>query len=233
MEFSQLAPNSLKDIIHYLEAKGRFAGLRLDSFCRLLNMDKGGYRFGRSVSLYKVVCHGGLEAGDHTLISGPTQILCYPGSPLVIGKFCSVAPNCCFVSFDHPVNYAATEYPLIRLKASPENRKDYDRICRRGRIEVGNDVWIGTGATVLRGCRIGDGAIVGAGAVVTKDVRPYTIVAGVPAKQIGKRFGDETVEQLLEIRWWDWPDEKIIRNRRFFSTDLADFRGKLSGLIVD
>ena len=79
----------------------------------------------------------------------------------------------------------------------------------RGDIVVGSDVWIGYEAVILSGVTIGDGAIVGARAVVTKDVPPYTIVGGVPAKPIRKRFSEEDIAQLLELRWWDWPQEKI------------------------
>lgn len=77
---------------------------------------------------------------------------------------------------------------------------------------IGNDVWIGYRATILSGVKIGDGAVVGAMAVVTKDVEPYCIVAGNPARTIGKRFDDDTIRKLLEIKWWDWPIEKINAN---------------------
>ena len=79
----------------------------------------------------------------------------------------------------------------------------------RGDIVIGNDVWIGYEAVILSGVTIGDGAIIGARAVVTKDVPPYTIVGGVPARPIRKRFDDETIAKLAEIQWWNWPEEKI------------------------
>ena len=79
----------------------------------------------------------------------------------------------------------------------------------QGDIVIGNDVWIGYEAVILAGVTIGDGAIIGARAVVTKDVPPYTIVGGVPAKPIRKRFSDSDISRLLELRWWDWPTEKI------------------------
>ena len=82
----------------------------------------------------------------------------------------------------------------------------------KGDIVIGNDVWIGYEAVIMAGVTIGDGAIIGARAVVTKDVPPYTIVGGVPAKQIRKRFSDETISELLNLKWWDWPIEKISRN---------------------
>lgn len=82
----------------------------------------------------------------------------------------------------------------------------------KGDIIIGNDVWIGYEAVILAGVSIGDGAIIGARAVVTKDVPPYTIVGGVPAKPIKKRFSDETISSLLSIQWWNWSKEKISEN---------------------
>lgn len=78
-----------------------------------------------------------------------------------------------------------------------------------GDIIIGNDVWIGYEAVILSGVTIGDGAVIGCRAVVTKDVPPYTIVGGVPAKPIRKRFDEETIKELQKIKWWDWPEEKI------------------------
>ena len=82
----------------------------------------------------------------------------------------------------------------------------------KGDIIIGNDVWIGYEAVIMSGVNIGDGAIIGTRAVVTKDIPPYTIVGGVPAKIIRKRFSDEVISQLLEIKWWDWNKEKIKNN---------------------
>lgn len=82
----------------------------------------------------------------------------------------------------------------------------------KGDINIGNDVWIGYEAVVLAGVTIGDGAIIGTRAVVTKDVPPYTIVGGVPAKPVKKRFPEEVISALLEIQWWKWPRERIAEN---------------------
>ena len=82
----------------------------------------------------------------------------------------------------------------------------------KGDIVIGSDVWIGYEAVIFAGVTIGDGAIIGTRSVVTKDVPPYTIVGGVPAKPIRKRFSDETISALLTERWWDWPEEKIAIN---------------------
>ena len=79
----------------------------------------------------------------------------------------------------------------------------------KGDIVIGNDVWIGYEAVILSGVTIGDGAIIGARAVVTKDVAPYSIVGGVPAKEIRKRYDPQTIERLIQLKWWDWPEENI------------------------
>ncbi len=114
--------------------------------------------------------------------------------------------------------------PQIRLDGinlfSSENTAQFTAIIgnvtnawdNKGDIVIGNDVWIGYEAIILAGVTIGDGAIIGTRAVVTKDVPPYTIVGGVPAKPIRKRFSDEIISSLLETRWWDWPEEKISDN---------------------
>lgn len=123
-----------------------------------------------------------------------------------IGKFCSIAPNVDIGGVDHDYKKVTT-IPEFRFRQMmgeaviPSSSEKYGTI--------GNDVWIATGAIVLRKCKIGDGAIVGAGAVVTKDVPPYAIVAGVPAKIIGYRFPKEYIDRLLKIKWWDFSDELI------------------------
>ena len=93
-----------------------------------------------------------------------------------------------------------------------EKEKVTEAWDNRGDIVIGNDVWIGYEAVILSGVTIGDGAIIGTRAVVTKDVPPYTIVGGVPAKPIRKRFDEKVIKELLKIKWWDWTKEKIARN---------------------
>jgi len=133
---------------------------------------------------------------------------------LIIGRFCSIAHGAKFLfSGGNHKKDACANYPFaifgelwehgFPIAASWDNKGD---------IVIENDVWIGYEALVMGGVTIGDGARIGARAIVTRDVRPYEVVAGVPAKPVGKRFTDEERSLLLEIRWWDWPDEKIKRN---------------------
>jgi virginiamycin A acetyltransferase len=91
----------------------------------------------------------------------------------------------------------------------------------KGPVVVGNDVWVGERATVLSGVEIDDGAIIGAGSVVTRDVEPYAIVGGAPATRRGWRFEESIRQELLDLSWWEWSEEEIIRQREFFLTDLT------------
>ena len=137
-------------------------------------------------------------------------------SRLKIGKFCSIAREVT-ISFgrDHRTDFIST-YPFLFFtdhwpKAKCLKPEDVSAPLK-GDVIIGNDVWIGYGAMILAGVCIGDGAVIGAGSVVTGNIEPYSIVAGNPAKLIRKRFDDETIHRLLQIKWWDWPIEKINEN---------------------
>ena len=142
----------------------------------------------------------------------------YPvnGDRLTIGKFCSLACGVrfLFTSANHTLHSLST-YPFPIFFEEWGLSTDVDAIAtawdNHGDIVVGSDVWIGYEAVILAGVTIGDGAIIGSRAVVTKDVPPYTIVGGVPARPIRKRFDDATIERLEALRWWDWDEETIRR----------------------
>ena len=126
-----------------------------------------------------------------------------------IGKFCSLARNVDIGGFDHDY-HKVTTMPMFRFKqlAGGGNPDAGDReLCK-----IGNDVWIAAGTQILHKVSVGDGAVIGGGAVVTKDVPPYAIVAGVPAKIIKFRFDDKTIEELMDIKWWNWPEEVVLDN---------------------
>lgn len=138
----------------------------------------------------------------------------YPvnGDRLIIGKFCSIACGAKFLfnSANHSLASLST-YPFpIFYEEWGLNIQDVAAAWdNKGDIVIGNDVWIGYEAVVLAGVTIGDGAVIGARAVVTKDVPPYTVVGGVPARLIRRRFPDDTISALLALKWWDWPADKI------------------------
>ncbi|MGD1803831.1 CatB-related O-acetyltransferase [Dapis sp. BLCC M126] len=134
------------------------------------------------------------------------------GDKLIIGKFCSIASDVKFImnGGNHRTDWF-TNYPFPVFengweKAMPDSWPD------KGNTVIGNDVWIGYGATIMPGIQVGDGAIIATKSVVTKNVEPYSIFGGNPAKEIRKRFEEEIIKELLEIKWWDWEIEKITRN---------------------
>ncbi|HEY5236653.1 MAG TPA: CatB-related O-acetyltransferase [Rhabdochlamydiaceae bacterium] len=129
------------------------------------------------------------------------------GTKLKIGNFCSIAAEVnILLGGEHRTDWVTT-YPFSALLPEAGHIKGHPRT--KGDVIIGNDVWIGKGAYILSGVNIGDGAVIGASAVVTKDVPPYAIVGGNPARIIRYRFDEETIKKLLEIAWWNWSDEKI------------------------
>lgn len=154
---------------------------------------------------------------DPTLFENNNVLYHYPinHDKLQIGKFCSIACGAKFLfnSANHTLSSLSTyPFPLFFEEWGLEKKDVTNAWDNKGDIVIGNDVWIGYEAVVLAGVTIEDGAIIGTRAVVTKNVPPYTIVGGVPAKPIKKRFSEETISALLEIQWWNWSKERIARN---------------------
>lgn len=177
-----------------------------------------------TVYLKSVVDNPAIEVGEFTIyndfVRDPADFAAnnvlyhYPVNHdrLVIGKYCSVACGAKFIftSANHTLRSLSTyPFPIFFEEWGLEVRKITEAWDNKGDIVIGNDVWIGYEAVILSGVKIGDGAIIGTRAVVTRDVPPYTIVGGVPAKPIRRRFSDETVAELLKLKWWDWPAEKV------------------------
>lgn len=178
----------------------------------------------QTVYLNAVVKDTQLEIGDYTIyndfVNDPllfeknNVLYHYPihKEQLIIGKFCSIACGTKFLfnCANHSLKSLSTyTFPLFYEEWGLEKSDVATAWDDKGDIIIGNDVWIGYEAVIMAGVHIGDGAIIAARAVVTKDVPPYTIVGGTPAKEIRKRFDTETVEHLLKLKWWDWPVEKI------------------------
>jgi len=134
---------------------------------------------------------------------------------LIIGRFCSIACGAKFLmtSGSHSMRSLSTyTFPIFYEEWGLDTSHIKDAWDNKGDIVIGNDVWIGYDAVIMSGVKIGDGAVIGTRAVVTKNVSPYTIVGGVPAKAIKKRFSDEVISELLRIEWWDWPYDRIQAN---------------------
>jgi acetyltransferase-like isoleucine patch superfamily enzyme len=144
---------------------------------------------------------------------GAPLIPTFPGDDLNvrIGSFVSIAHDVVMMDGgNHRIDWV-TVYPLRGCLDLPGAFED-GHPASKGDIVIGNDVWIGRGARVLSGVTVGDGAVVGGYSVVSKDVRPYAIVVGNPAREVRRRFSDEQIGALLSIAWWNWPMEKIIEN---------------------
>lgn len=180
----------------------------------------------QTVYLDAVVHSPGISVGAYTIyndfVRDPAEfernnvLYRYPvnGDRLEIGKFCSIACGAKFIftsanhtmsslsTYPFPIFYEEWGLPVEEITSAWDNKGD---------IVIGNDVWIGYEAVILSGVRIGDGAVVGARAVVTRDVEPYAIVGGVPARTIRKRFDGETIRALEALRWWDLPREELSR----------------------
>lgn len=149
------------------------------------------------------------------------------GDKLIIGKFCAIGKGVEFImnGANHRMNSAST-YPFNIMGGGWERvTPSLKDLPIKGDTVVGNDVWIGQNVTVLPGVHIGDGAIIGANSVVSKDVQPYTVVGGNPIKLIRRRFDDGTTEFLLGLKWWDWSAEKISANLELLcSGDLSKLK---------
>ena len=180
-----------------------------------------------TIYLKHVITNPNITVGDFTMyndfVNDPTLfeknnvLYHYPinHDKLQIGKFCSIACGAKFLfnSANHTLSSLSTyPFPLFFEEWGLEKKGVTNAWDNKGDIIIGNDVWIGYEAVILAGVTIGDGAIIGTRAVVTKDVPPYTIVGGVPAKPIKRRFPEETISALLEIQWWNWSEERIARN---------------------
>ena len=135
-----------------------------------------------------------------------------------IGNFCSVAGYSQIGGGMHPTNMVSTSPCFLSGHSSTGHNFAQIAFQSSNTVEIGHDVWIGAGCYIKSGVKVGTGAIIGSHTVVTHDVEPYSVVAGVPAKEIRKRFDEETVKKLLELKWWDWPDEKLEKYGEYFSS---------------
>lgn len=191
----------------------------------------------QTVYLKNVITKPNIEIGDFTIYNDFVNNPCdfqknnvlyhYPinQDKLIIGNFCSIACGAKFIftSANHRLSSLATyTFPLFFEEWSLDKINLTDAWDNKGDIIIGNDVWIGYDAIIMSGVTIGDGAIIGTRAVVTKDVPAYTIVGGIPAKPIRTRFAPQIIAKLQAIQWWNWPTEKIRQNIAAIQTGEID-----------
>ena len=181
----------------------------------------------QTIYLKNVITDPNIKIGDYTMyndfVRDPRDfqknnvLYHYPVNhdKLVIGKFCSIACGAKFIftSANHTLKSLSTyPFPIFFEEWGLDSANITEAWDKKGDIVIGNDVWIGYEAVILSGVAVGDGAIIGARALVTKDVPPYAIVGGIPARYIRRRFDEKTVTKLMELKWWEWSDEKIKEN---------------------
>ena len=148
----------------------------------------------------------------------------FTGDKLIIGKFCMIASDVTFImNGANHLSKSISAYPFAIFGNGWENAMAGKSYPNKGNTVIGNDVWLGYKSCIMPGVTIGDGAIIASHAVVTKDVAPYSIVGGNPAKEIRKRFSQEEINLLLEASWWDWEIEKITKHSSDLTSGNFDF----------
>ena len=166
-----------------------------------------GCRLGRFTEISPFSSLTEVDLGDYSYVTGFCDII-YSS----IGKFCSIAAHSRIHPVNHPMQRPTTSHVTYRAAdyfADAEHEEHFFDWRRASRVHVGNDVWIGHGGIVLAGRTVGDGAVVAAGAVVTKDVAPYTIVGGNPARVLKRRFSEAIGLRLQALAWWDWSHAQL------------------------
>lgn len=206
LKFKEFIPVSIKSYIRLMQVKKKFPQSDIYS----PNISEGvklGYKTKISPN---VSIKSNVNIGDYTYINDNTFI----GNAVQIGNFCSIAYNCQIGMNEHPTDFVSTSphlYSTNNILDEPLYWDDYPNP-----VVIGNDVWVGSNAVILQGVNIGDGSIIASGAVVTKNVSPYTIVGGIPAKKIKKRFGEQEISYLLNLKWWDMDEDEIKKIKNIF-----------------
>jgi acetyltransferase-like isoleucine patch superfamily enzyme len=187
----------------------KFSRKIIKNIKRLFSTNRKDIKGERLIFTKDIFCGDNYLIGEYTYGS-PNVKHWGENAKLIIGRFSSIAGNVTiFLGGNHRTDWVTT-YPFNVLNKNFENAIDIKgHPMTKGDVVIGNDVWIGFGATILSGIKIGNGAVIATQAVVTKDVPPYSIVAGNPATIVKKRFNEKTIAQLEQIAWWNWSTEKI------------------------
>ena len=164
------------------------------------------------------------KIGNETLFNGKYNLVSSKDSKIIIGKYCAIANGLNIITLNHDYNFPAiqgTFYKKLFNESHPgciTNPPNKERT--KGDVVIGNDVWIGEDVFITSGINIGDGCCIGAKSVVTKDLPPYSICAGIPCKPIKMRFSEDIINFLMNLNWWNWSENKIKNNKKFFKTNL-------------
>lgn len=173
-------------------------------FRKNITLDKNSY-IGLGSNIYGTAVH--IEKNTGFI----KNLIVIGGNSLKIGKYCSIAGNLTVITSNHIMNK-----PNIQAKLQNEYFQDGMDDLSKGGVIIGNNVWMGLHVIILPGVKVGDGAIIGAGSVVTKSVEPFTIVAGNPARIIRKRFSNKSINKILNDPWWNWDENRIKKSKKYF-----------------
>ena len=157
---------------------------------------------------------GKVKVGNYTTIN--KSIIIGRLNPINIGKFCSIAPDVYITDINHNLKRRTTHFMYKYIDVIDK----IDELKSNGGVEIGNDVWIGKSSIILSGITIGDGAVIAAGSIVTKDVEPYSVVAGIPAKLIKKRFNDNIIKKLIKEKWWNLSIQELTKKEKKFFDEI-------------
>ncbi len=175
-------------------------------------------RIAKGCKIYRATLSGQVTVARYTSLWGPSIFVSGGGQGVEIGSFCSIAHHVALQEQFHNSQRTTTYFIERNLLDQPEPP---EALVSKGACRIGHDVWIGAGAQVLSGVTIGDGAIVAAGAIVTRDVAPYAVVAGNPARLIRYRFGPDRIALLIDMQWWNWSEDRL-RSEAAFLTEIQD-----------
>ena len=173
--------------------------------------------------------------GKGTKINGHKNFVASKDSKIIIGKYCAIANGCKIITLNHDYNFPAiqgTFYNNHFNKKHPGEIKNPPNTERtKGDVIIGNDVWIGEDVFISSGIKIGDGCCIGAKSVVSRDLPPYSICVGIPCKPVKKRYNQVIIDFLLNLKWWDWDENKIKINEKFFYTNLNNINN-INSIII-
>lgn len=172
---------------------------------------------GERTVVYGSMLSGQVTIGNNSTLWGSDIQVLSIKHPVKIGNFCSIARGVTIQEYFHDSGRITTYF----IGRNVFGTKIEDEVLSKGPVVIGNDVWIGTGVQIMSGVAIGDGAVIAANSTVTKDIPPYAIAGGVPARVIRFRFEPEMINELLEMQWWNWDIKKIKANKELFSLNLS------------